>query len=366
MVNFKQLVTRRKESTKTVSQPLVEDEVIYHSEIARGAETTTITTNGTTNPAVGYFWDFSNDKQTRQETSFDQENEDGSSQRTFSHAAIHDALIDGEVAHALKLIKDGADVNKRGPNQRAPLHLAAMNGYKAVAEALLRQGAEPDPVDKDFWTPLVLACGHGQTMLVDLLLSHGANINYQDDEGWTPLHQAVSRHYDIVKLLLERGADTTLKTIEGLTPLERARQRSDTRIYQALLAHEQTASDEPGLCTSCREISFASLSLPSQVYYSEAQNEFEVISGYRHSESVKNLRESAKTCRLCSYIVASFVHVVEPQDESNAVYLQFEQPNDPAEPLDSHIFVVVQVVGINARVHGTNKLGVSADEGDSS
>lgn len=118
------------------------------------------------------------------------------------------ALIDGDLESAKKLLLAGADVNATyGEGKWTALHFAVEN---QVAES------------------------------VSWLLERGAGINAKDTFGQTPLHLAIdseadsARHQfvvtgvaslsgEVTKLLLKNGADANDRTTDGKTPLDIAR-----------------------------------------------------------------------------------------------------------------------------------------------
>ena len=284
-------------------------------------------------------------------------------EQSLSSAPVHEALAAGNVSLALELIDGGASIHGLGQHRRTLLHIAAMNGFKAVAETLLRRGAAIDPIDDEFWTPLHLASGHGHTMLVDILLSYGAGIDIQDDEGWTALHQAASRHFEIIRLLLERGANPNLKNSDGHTPLDLAQQQKNTEVYQLLLTHRSQSST---LCHLCKNITYSKLQLPAEQIQWTYEFQVSKDRGYLHSPSVADLKKSALSCTLCSYIEGSIIHEVSPTDGPVCLFFEVEPVSaftGPWEREQGLLFVIVSIGNLNRTMHGTNKLGVSAEKG---
>lgn len=120
------------------------------------------------------------------------------------------AAISGEMNRVEKLLKNGAEVNSRGPAAgRVPAGMTALMG----------------------------AATNNHLEVVKLLISHGANINQADDGGGTALIYAVWKgNKKVVSFLLENGADVYAKTRDGRTPLSIAKQAGHTEIVKMLKA----------------------------------------------------------------------------------------------------------------------------------
>ncbi|KAF2354786.1 Ankyrin repeat-containing domain [Trinorchestia longiramus] len=122
-----------------------------------------------------------------------------------------------------------------------PLHKACINGDLAKAKYLVKQGHRINIRDKAGWLPLHEACNHGHLELVKFLLSVGAHINDRGGKecnGITPLHDAAScGNLSIVKLLIEKGASVICKNDDGETPVQclLAYQRRAPNLSQAEL-----------------------------------------------------------------------------------------------------------------------------------
>lgn len=131
--------------------------------------------------------------------------------------ALHEAVLQGNVAAIKTLLDAGADVNAKNEKNRTPLHVAAQRTRVAAIEALLAGGAEIHAKDQYGETPLHSAvvneigtCG-GSPDAVRLLLNAGADLNAMDKAGRTPLFWAEVRcrrsrslkGHEIYKLLLD-------------------------------------------------------------------------------------------------------------------------------------------------------------------
>jgi len=129
--------------------------------------------------------------------------------------SLQAAVEANDLPTAIALIKQGADVNRRGPTPYTPLMVAAGLGYVQMTDLLLSAGADVNALDNSLGaSPLHKAAQSGVVDVARLLLDHGAFINLQSPTvGHTPLIDAVwSKKPAMVKYLLERGAIINIKT----------------------------------------------------------------------------------------------------------------------------------------------------------
>uniref|UniRef100_UPI00398F2D69 protein phosphatase 1 regulatory subunit 27-like n=1 Tax=Pristiophorus japonicus TaxID=55135 RepID=UPI00398F2D69 len=68
-------------------------------------------------------------------------------------AALHEAVLSGNLDCVKLLIKYGADVHQRDENGWTPLHMACSDGHTDIAKYLLSQGAQVDMVNDDGEVP---------------------------------------------------------------------------------------------------------------------------------------------------------------------------------------------------------------------
>ena len=213
-----------------------------------------------------------------------------------AHAAIHQAVADGEIERVKLLISEGADVNAKDENGLTPLHHAGREGHKEIVELLLTHGADVNIGGADYnrtaaefamWsnhteivqllvskgadisplyfalymkdeaearslieggadvstrtpygtTPLDRAVAAGFKDIVELLIAKGADVNAKDNWNWTPLHSAVYGHRDIVELLITEGANVNASDGAGRTPLWYAKDEGNAEIVELLRKH---------------------------------------------------------------------------------------------------------------------------------
>ena len=144
------------------------------------------------------------------------------------------AILKGQKDVAKSLIKGGAVVNAKGPNDLTPLHLAIQQSQREIAELLIARDADVNAKAVNDLTSLHLAVVEGGRKMVELLISNGANLNARESQtGMTALHYAFMNDdlniiREVVKLLIARGADVNAKNTFGATPLDVAKNHPET------------------------------------------------------------------------------------------------------------------------------------------
>ena len=107
------------------------------------------------------------------------------------------------------------ELNKLSAQGESPLMLASIQGYVALAEVLIKNGSD---VNKTGWTPLHYAASKAQVPIIKLLLENHAYIDAESPNGTTPLMMAsMYGNAEAVQLLIDEGADPMLKNSQGLT-----------------------------------------------------------------------------------------------------------------------------------------------------
>jgi ankyrin repeat protein len=135
-------------------------------------------------------------------------------------AALFASVRYGMIAEAEKALKDGANINARGPENATPLHIAVAMHFEETARMLVEEGADVDLKDSRDITPLNIAAFNGDLGIVQLLLKAGAKADEPDANGTTPLFMAVgSGNMELAKIFLEAGADTKRVILDGLALL---------------------------------------------------------------------------------------------------------------------------------------------------
>jgi len=175
----------------------------------------------------------------------------------ISRTSLQAAIRWGRTADALRLIDEGADIEKRDSQGRTPLMAAMVDGCdEAVVLRLIERGANPNCSiggDGDYHSPLSLAIDWIRPDLVRYLLHHGANAEGDDD--YLPLNEAVfivTQRYkqaehpdidraaalDILRQLLEAGASPNAHgDIDYIVPLGIAASENDIEVLQLLVDH---------------------------------------------------------------------------------------------------------------------------------
>ena len=87
--------------------------------------------------------------------------------------ALIDAVNEGCIEEAKKLLTEGVDVNLKRAGGMTPLHLAASNGQETMVALLHSEGADVNSKDVDGETPLDWAVDKGRDEIADLLRKHG-------------------------------------------------------------------------------------------------------------------------------------------------------------------------------------------------
>jgi len=136
------------------------------------------------------------------------------------NALLFSSVRYGMIAEAEKVLKEGANINARGPDNATPLHIAVAMHLEETARMLIEEGADVDLKDSNDITPLNIAAFNGDVGIVQTLLKAGAKSDEPDANGTTPLFMAVgSGNMELAKVFLEVGADTKRVILDGLALL---------------------------------------------------------------------------------------------------------------------------------------------------
>ncbi|XP_033762636.1 26S proteasome non-ATPase regulatory subunit 10-like [Pecten maximus] len=121
------------------------------------------------------------------------------------------AVRDNKPKEAIRLLKEGAEVDYKDQTGCFPLHYAAQKGYIDVVDLLLEKGAETFAWDKNGQTALHKAAMQGHVNAIISLVARGARVDIIDRTGRLALEYAVrSKHVAAVKLLCQFGSEPLL------------------------------------------------------------------------------------------------------------------------------------------------------------
>ena len=134
------------------------------------------------------------------------------------------ATMTGDIDSINLLLSKQADPNRKmnliGMFPTSPLFAAVPFGDPAVVKALIKGGAHVDERDPDQMTALDWAVLANRAPVVKELIAAGAEVNAVDKFGYTPLLYAATVDFgnaDTIKPLLEAGADPSIKSKDGKT-----------------------------------------------------------------------------------------------------------------------------------------------------
>jgi ankyrin repeat protein len=146
----------------------------------------------------------------------------GGSTSSRETETLHDAVYDRNLRKVMRMVQQGADIDKNGNNKlgATPLMIAANNGDLAIVRYLVEQGADKEKVLNDGTSPLMFAAQEGHMAVVRYLVEQGVDKNRADHKGYTPLMLAAQEgHMAVVQYLVEQGADKEKAMNDGTTPL---------------------------------------------------------------------------------------------------------------------------------------------------
>jgi hypothetical protein len=134
---------------------------------------------------------------------------------------LFSSIVSGDIIEVEALIKDGVNVNAKGPNGFTPL-LAACSGNKTdIALLLLDSGADPNLPGNQNETPLLYAVMTANRVIIKELLTRGANPDTKMITGQSPLDMAKAMHMtDIIHLMQSKGSDDSEKIDPNKTVLK--------------------------------------------------------------------------------------------------------------------------------------------------
>lgn len=162
--------------------------------------------------------------------------------------ALVEAVREGDIARARKLVEGGADIDCRTvegqweyvPEGDTPLIQALKAEYHDVANLLIEAGADCSLANQFDQTALTWAVEAGDVAITRKLLAKGVNVNVAAQDGTTPLHIATrDASVVLVELLVEAGADTEAQMWNGRTPADLAEMLGLDEILRLLTARQE-------------------------------------------------------------------------------------------------------------------------------
>ena len=122
--------------------------------------------------------------------------------------SLYQAVSNGDLALAEKLITDGQDPDQTIESGWTPLHRAADLDHVPIAKLLIDEGANVNAKGgENGWTPLLFAVQNASLPMAKLLIDSGASVNAESKAGWTPLHRAAAnKNRLLVHMLMQAGA----------------------------------------------------------------------------------------------------------------------------------------------------------------
>jgi uncharacterized protein len=137
----------------------------------------------------------------------------------------------GRVDEVRRLLKNGANVDKRAELGVTALMVAAGGDHPDIVKILLDAGADPNALagmthPRIIITPLIIAMNprnKKRLEIMDCLIAAGAKVNPPASFYESPLIDAVTKHdLEMIKALLDRGADVNWANEIGHSALVRA------------------------------------------------------------------------------------------------------------------------------------------------
>lgn len=154
----------------------------------------------------------------------------------------------GDVEHARRLVRKGADVNAKDETEQSAFLIATSEGHLDLLRLALANGARVDDLDSWNGTGLIRAAERGHGLVVGELLRAGVDRDHVNRIGYQAIHEAVwlgadTRAYaTTVRVLAAAGVELERRSPSArLTPLEMARSRGFGGLGK-ILAHVTTAA----------------------------------------------------------------------------------------------------------------------------
>ncbi|XP_005989097.1 protein phosphatase 1 regulatory subunit 27b [Latimeria chalumnae] len=87
----------------------------------------------------------------------------------------------------------------------AALHEAVLSGNLDCVKLLVKYGADIHQRDENGWSPLHMACSDGYADIAKYLMSLGARVDIKNDDGEKPADLIDQECYDLLELFKGRG-----------------------------------------------------------------------------------------------------------------------------------------------------------------
>jgi ankyrin len=138
-----------------------------------------------------------------------------------AESPVADAVMKGDQAALVRLLREKADVNAPQVDGATALHWAVHRDDLDAADRLLRAGARPDLANREGVRPLAMAALQGNATLIELLVKAGADPRQRGPNGETMLMYAARNGKPAaLRVLLGAGIDVNAQeTIRGTTAL---------------------------------------------------------------------------------------------------------------------------------------------------
>ncbi|MEM3245890.1 MAG: ankyrin repeat domain-containing protein [Candidatus Micrarchaeaceae archaeon] len=105
-----------------------------------------------------------------------------------------------------RLLKEGANANSKGTQDRTALMLAAVKGESTIIKALIKAGAKVDEKDEQGRTALTKAVSLGRVEAAETLVVAKADLEVKDNAGWmSPVHTFADMHLTGAEFLISKG-----------------------------------------------------------------------------------------------------------------------------------------------------------------
>jgi ankyrin repeat protein/pimeloyl-ACP methyl ester carboxylesterase len=209
--------------------------------------------------------------------------------KRLTKPSLNESLIEAtwppDIGICEDLMKYGADINSRDPDQSTPLHLASYRGHSKLVALTLSWNASTNLKDSKKRTPLhraaecghddvvkmllagsasvvecdskhrtafFIACARGWKLTATILWQAGSNLMHEDEQGQTALHAAAKTgHQSVVEMLLCAGILVDCHDKKGITPLHEASRSGWASIVKLLLDAGADISRKDNACFTC-------------------------------------------------------------------------------------------------------------------